>query len=692
MSTFTISTVITTGQSLVDGESGYIGVNGAVAPTTSGSAIVLSGSTTLDIDGVVRALGTSNYGVIGLFTTTSVVNVGETGRVSGQSAGMYFGMSGSTTINNAGTISGYLNGMAIISFDSASEAYVTNTGLISAVDESAVLGVIGNGLFVLNNSGTISTLGTTYNRAVDITGTSTGARAEIMNTGTIMPSAMGIAILVTDATALVTNTGTIAGNISTTIGNDLIENSGTITGSIYTGDGFDIIRLLGGTVTGLVIGGPNNDRYEINTSDVQLVEYAGEGYDTVSSFVSFILPDEFEELELAGTAAISGGGNDADNVITGNTAANTLRGEGGNDTLDGNSGTDTLFGGTGNDRFIFRTNDTYVENASEGTDTLVVTTASNPSALTLSANIENFFSPATNGISVTGNASANRIETGAGNDVLNGTTGTDTLIGGAGNDTYGTDGGDTITDTSGIDTVFSSVSFGLASSLENLTLSGTANINATGNSGANTLVGNSGANILNGNGGTDRLDGAAGNDTYITDGGDTITDSAGTDTVQSSVTFTLGSTLENLVLTGSAKIHGTGNTLANSLTGNAEANSLNGLLGNDTLTGGNGADDFIFSTTLGSTNIDRITDFNAAADTIRLENAVFTGLAAGTLSGAAFVRNTSGTAADASDRIIYETDTGKLYFDRDGTGATAKVHFATVGTNLTMTSADFVVF
>ncbi len=312
--------------------------------------------------------------------------------------------------------------------------------------------------------------------------------------------------------------------------------------------------------------------------------------------------------------------------------------------------------------------------------------------MTLSANLENFLSLALNSITITGNASANRIETNAGNDVLNGTTGTDTLIGGAGNDTYVTDGGDTITDASGIDTVLSSVSFGLSSSLENLTLTGTANINATGNSGANTLTGNSGANILNGNGGTDRLDGGAGNGTYFTDGGDTIIDASGIDTVQSSVTFTLGSTLEKLILTGTGKVHGTGNALANSLTGNGEANSLNGLLGNDTLTGGNGADNFIFSTTLGSTNIDRITDFNAAADTIRLENAVFTGLAAGTLSGAAFVRNASGNAVDASDRIIYETDTGKLFFDRDGTGATAKVHFATIGKNLTLTSADFVVF
>jgi serralysin len=81
-----------------------------------------------------------------------------------------------------------------------------------------------------------------------------------------------------------------------------------------------------------------------------------------------------------------------------------------------------------------------------------------------------------------------------------------------------------------------------------------------------------------------------------------------------------------------------------------------------------------------------------AADTIRLENAIFTGLANGALAGSDFVSNTSGNAADASDRIIYETDTGRLFFDADGNGAAAKVQFATIGANLAVTSADFFVF
>jgi Ca2+-binding RTX toxin-like protein len=62
------------------------------------------------------------------------------------------------------------------------------------------------------------------------------------------------------------------------------------------------------------------------------------------------------------------------------------------------------------------------------------------------------------------------------------------------------------------------------------------------------------------------------------------------------------------------------------------------------------------------------------------------------LAAVAFVRNTSGNATDASDRIIYETDTGRLYFDRDGTGAASKVHFATLDKNLALTHGDFFVF
>ena len=136
--------------------------------------------------------------------------------------------------------------------------------------------------------------------------------------------------------------------------------------------------------------------------------------------------------------------------------------------------------------------------------------------------------------------------------------------------------------------------------------------------------------------------------------------------------------------------HGTGNSLKNTISGNDHNNVLNGGTGADTLAGGAGKDTFVFDAKLGSTKIDHVTDFNAADDTIRLENAVFSGLKAGALSAAAFYVGTA--AHDADDRIIYDSGTGKLFFDRDGTGATYKaVQFATLDNHATITAADFVV-
>ncbi len=384
------------------------------------------------------------------------------------------------------------------------------------------------------------------------------------------------------------------------------------------------------------------------------------------------------------------------NLITGSATVNTIRGEGGNDTILGLGGADNLFGGDGNDSLDGGTfgdrmeggagNDTYI--VDNTADTAVeVLAAGNDTVragvdFTLGAAVEDLVLTGSAAIDGTGNALANRITGNAAANRLDGGGGADTLTGGGGNDVYVTDGTDTITEAAagGIDRVESSVTVTLSDNVENLTLTGTGNVNGTGNGLANLMIGNAGANRLQGGMGTDTMQGGAGNDTYVTNGADVITETGGqgTDTVESSGTYTLGTSQENLVLTGSAAISGTGNTLSNTITGNAAANVL---------TGADGADRFVFATVLGT--VDTITDLAVGTDSIVLDSAIFAALSEGALQATAFRANTTGRAGDGTDRIIYNSTTGALHYDRDGTGFAASVQVATLDAGLALTSADF---
>lgn len=196
----------------------------------------------------------------------------------------------------------------------------------------------------------------------------------------------------------------------------------------------------------------------------------------------------------------------------------------------------------------------------------------------------------------------------SGNDVLVGDAGGNTLDGGAGadvmegrtgDDTYVVDNtGDVVKEVvgGGYDLVRSSVSHVLANEVEALELSGVQTINGTGNASANRLVGNAAANILDGGAGSDVMLGGLGNDTYVVDdSSDRVIEQAGegTDTVRSSVSFTLATNLENLVLTGTGANNATGNAVANQLTGNAADNRLDGAQGADLMTGGAGNDTYL---------------------------------------------------------------------------------------------------
>jgi Ca2+-binding RTX toxin-like protein len=300
-------------------------------------------------------------------------------------------------------------------------------------------------------------------------------------------------------------------------------------------------------------------------------------------------------LGLDGNDNISG--SDGNDSIEGGAGNDTLLGQAGNDQLDGGTGSDSMVGGAGDDIYVVdATTDRVVEAAAEGDD-LVTASVS----YTLTAEVERL-TLVGGAHSGTGNALNNVITGNAGNDTLDGAAGDDTLIGGAGNDSYKVGSlGDVIVEDAvgGIDTVIASLNWTLGANLENLTLTGTAR-SATGNSLANILTGTAGNDTLDGAAGADTMIGGAGNDRYyVNSASDVVTELAagGADTIYSSVNLMLAAEVENLVLTGAARL-GTGNALDNSLKGTVGNDTLDGGAGADTLTGGAGDDTYVVDSAL----------------------------------------------------------------------------------------------
>jgi Ca2+-binding RTX toxin-like protein len=407
------------------------------------------------------------------------------------------------------------------------------------------------------------------------------------------------------------------------------------------------VTFAAGSSTATVTVDPKTDTTVESNETIALTLASGTGYTvgTTTAVTGTITNDDFSQLSINNITVVEGQDSNAILTVTVNnpnpqpisvnyttapvnaTANVDYTSKTGTLTIAANTSTATISIPILNDN-LNEANETFAINLSnpvnatltnnKGIVTISDTLTANVTT-TLPANVENLTLTGTTNINGTGNTLNNVITGNSGNNILNGATGIDTLVGGLGNDTYQIDTTtDTITENAnqGTDTVQSSVTYTLGNNLENLTLTGTTNINGIGNTLNNIITGNSGNNILNGATGIDTLIGGLGNDTYQIDTTtDTITENAnqGTDTVQSSVTYTLGNNLENLTLTGTTNINGTGNTLNNVITGNSGNNILNGATGIDTLIGGLGNDTYQIDTTT-----DTITEnANQGTDTVQ---------------------------------------------------------------------------
>ena len=485
-----------------------------------------------------------------------------------------------------------------------------------------------------------------------------------------------------------------------------------------------------------VTGGLGNDSLD-GGAGFDCVEYA----DSASNLVINLKTGVASGADI-GTDALSGFeqacAGKGDDLITAGDAGNQLDGNAGADTLMGGLGMDTLVAGAGDDSLVGGAGDDLVD-YSQVTGNLVVdltlgtATGEGSDMLTQIEDV----SAGSGADKITGSAVSNELRGGAGNDSISAGAGNDVLRGGAGNDSmdggigedrvdYGSVTGNLVVDLAvgtasgdGTDTLSLIEGVTAGSGADKLTGSDGDN-QLTGGAGNDTLSGGLGSDDLVGGTGVDSLLGGAGNDVlYAGDGNDVVDagegddliiggDGAGNDiyaggigidtvkyaSAKAAIVVDLSAAKDQAKSVGTVDTAGIGvdqlsgieNVIAgnygDSIIGDANANVLSGALGNDTLTGGAGADKFVFDTALGMTNLDVIKDFVTGTDKLVLDDDIFAKFL-GTMSGATLsaenLKVGAGTstvaykAQDANDYLVYDTTSDLLYYDADGSGSGAAV-------------------
>jgi Ca2+-binding RTX toxin-like protein len=504
---------------------------------------------------------------------------------------------------------------------------------------------------------------------------------------------------------LVGDAGSLTGNGRLIGGNDDIRIEAAKGGSLAVGD----VDVVGGTTSGRpteVVGG--NDVIVAGTGS--LATLVGDVDQQTARSVVRGGDDELVGADL--TELIVGDVRLAGDVMFG--GDDRIWGHGGSDILVGDAyvsfgaggkvvgGNDVIHGGEGGDRIFGDTSNDTLANVTGGNDELY------------------------------GEAGNDFLAGGGGNDFIVGGAGADYLIGGTGNDTLVVDSGDTVVELAGegIDTVMAAVqAIALADNVENLSSLWLGDFTAFGNALANVMVAGTGEDYLVGGGESDTLYGLAGGDALFGDeGSDTLIGGAGADLISGgdgidtasyagaaqgvkvaldgSLTAegdALGDTLVSIERLGGSDHRDVmrGDANANVISGGGGNDSLQGGGGNDTLVGGAGKDallggagndrfDFLTLTDGGDT----VADFGNVAgndDALRFEGDVFGGLPNGVLAVNRFVANAAGVATSLDQRFVYETDTGILRYDANGSAAGGVTVIATLTGAPSLTAGDILI-
>jgi Ca2+-binding RTX toxin-like protein len=415
-------------------------------------------------------------------------------------------------------------------------------------------------------------------------------------------------------------------------------------------------------------GGIGNDRFEVSDARHVVVEAAGEGSDAVISSVSYVLTSA-SEIEILAAVSNSGAinltGSSTANTIYGNASRNLLLGQGGDDTIVGGGGNDTVDGGRGADRL----------SGGSGDDTIVG---------------------------------------GGGSDTVDGGRGADQLFGGSGRDqlSYSHSAEAVIVDLGAAEGYAGDALGDVVSGFEDV-LGSSRSDWITGDDFANRFIGDRGNDLLVGGFGNDTLWGGRGNDSLIGGGGfDRLDYSRDTGRKGVVVNLTLGTARDGFggrdVVSNFEDVRGTkfrdvivggigdetlrGEGASDRLRGGDGDDRLFGGAGRDALSGGAGSDKFVFnSRPKGSTNIDRITDFNPAEDFLYLDNAFIKNIGREDVPLRDEFFHLGKAAEDRFTRIIYDKASGSLYYDPDGTGASAQVKIAVLTSKASLDSSDIFV-